>query len=138
MSKFLRRRKNFGGVTLDYGWWKISGKKLVNWKGDVDLYKPSENDEIVIKKDFRDLDWSYLLKPDRKTGWVDANGQFYGCNAGDINLVGYIFFDYEFGEDLDTYGLARIEKDVFGNYCADIGIMPTEAQINKLNELGVI
>lgn len=86
--KFLHEFLKCGdGTVTDNGWWEIRGNRLVNEVGGYHYYSPDKDDIIVEVNSRADLDWSCLLVPDAKYGWLDLRGHFYGCRFQDHETI---------------------------------------------------
>lgn len=87
MAKFLHEKID----GRDNGWWKIDGDRLVNRVGGWHPYKPEEDEEIIECEGWNELegkiDYSYLLKPNSRNGWLDRGGNYYGCNYSDHDIL---------------------------------------------------
>ncbi len=93
MLKFLHEIINLpNGEKIDNGWWQIDGKLLVNIRGAHHEYIPNEDDIIVEAESWEDIGCKFLLVPDSRFGWVDPDGNFYGCEFSDHSLIARLVF----------------------------------------------
>lgn len=95
-------------------WFKLVGNTLINCRGGRKPYSIA-NDiilEEVYADEFEDLDWSktWLNDSDSEYGWLDRDGNFYGCGYESHDLSSYFLFKCEVGE-LEEKGFVRVSYD---------------------------
>lgn len=137
MKKFLHEFLKYrDGHIHDNGWWEIVGDKLYNEAGGYHYYIPEENDIIVEVNDWEDLDWSFLIDNTQPYGWIDLQGNFYGCKYMEHELLAEKYF-----KATDRYLELKGYVKVFRGYDCLIEYYVyrnlTEKQKQKLLELGI-
>lgn len=106
--KFLFEKQQYAdGIVRDNGWWRISGDRLYNRCGGSHDYVPHDDDIICEANDWDELDYSYLLKPESKYGWIDRNGRFYGCNYEEHDDIAELVL-HKSSRQLETEGWIKI------------------------------
>lgn len=129
------------GTVLDNGWWKIEGNRVYNRFGGCHTYEPSDTDIIVECDDWKDLDWSILIKKDSPYGWISRDGTFYGCGYGDHKDLAELYL-HKSEKELELLGYIKIYRgydrkpSMYFNYL-NCGFI-TENQKNTLSNLGFI
>lgn len=112
MAKFLREMIHFpNGTTRDNGWWEITGELLTNRYGGYHHYNPRPDDIIVEADGFENLDWfSFLIRPEEKTGWLAPDGTWYPCSfRAHAEVAEYVLkADTEY--DLEKRGYIKIMR----------------------------
>ena len=112
------------GRTRDNGWWEIGHDGYVyNRRGGRHSYVPSEDDEIVEKEDWSDIIKATVRDDTYATGWIDTNGEFYGCARTDHALMA----EYYFGQNevqLENMGYVKVYE------------LPMEVMIEKISNGG--
>ena len=146
MPKFLHEYSRYSnGLIVDNGWWKISenGKYLKNRCGGYHSYIPREDDVICEANGWDDLDYSYLLQPNSKYGWIDRDGKFYGCDYTHHSaLAERVLKKSE--RELEKLGWIKVFADFNGGIAwyidFDQGIRGrvTEAQVKTLIDRGIM
>ena len=139
MAKFLHEYIRYAdGSVKENGWWKIDGNRLVNRFGGNHEYEPHQSDEIVEAADFNDLtdkvDYSYLLSPDSPYGWIDLEGNFYGCNYTEHSTLAYCYFKSS-ERELEMKGYVKVYRGHRGISYYIEGYL-TDAQAATLRERG--
>ncbi len=122
-------------------WYKVvnyaSGRRwLVDFYGAPSV-EYHEGMTCVRAENWADLDWTgtILMDENYKTGWLDRDGVFYGCDYHYHDALGKILFGKS-ERELEQMGYIKISgKD--GMYCAHydwkyINLMPSDAQLEYL------
>ena len=139
------------------GFWKIEERDgdlvCVNRFGGWHNYCRELGDEFYEVDRYEDLPFAkYLISDKYKTGWLDRDGKFYGCEWEQHSNVAWYCFGKE-EEELEKGGwikitksvarlFSNIDKDYFSNTNGDLDYYylsewpMTAEQINWLNENG--
>ena len=88
--KFLHDvRIAHNGQIIDNGYWEIMDEnyqigetvRVENYAGGYHFHTISSNDEIIEASDWQPLMRKYYIKNQNSPyGWIDLEGNFYGCN----------------------------------------------------------
>lgn len=132
-------------VKYDNLWWEYEDDPLNNARlyhifGSETQPKDITNLEIVEADDFYHLNWegTDLLNKNSQYGWLDREGNFYGC-AFEFHELQAVFLHKKKGGELEKLGwihisaLNKFEQPVaefWGDY--ENGVMPTEKQMEYL------
>lgn len=118
--KIKRTGKNY--ITKSY--WVTEGLNhhgeiWINMSGGWSMKE--KEDEILEIVDFPDKDsfedayrkeiYSYLIKPDSDLGWLSPEGDFYGCDWADHNMVANLYFN-KTDLELEKEGWVKIFRSV--------------------------
>ena len=138
--KFVKYEKTWRGIRKDS---KIKNATIVNCGGliiatNVDLRKY----KIVEANSFEDLDWTdtEVLNRNSSFGWLDREGNFYGCDFACHDFQAQ-FIHKTTRRELETLGWIHISATnpdypdtIFAEYRADYleGVIPTEKQLEYL------
>lgn len=141
MKKYLAEFASYGDGTKKFnGFWEICGNKLVNQKGGFHDYTPKEDDIIYEVKKYEDLPFrKYCIDNSYKTGWLDRNGNFFGCSFMEHAFVAYYCFHRE-EHELEDMGWVKISRDLYEKnglsyyHCCVLGL--TDAQRKYLIDNG--
>jgi len=92
------------------GWFEKKGENWVVTSGG--RFLQSYKDKILETQeanDYHELDWkkTSVYKPESDAGWLDREGNFYGCNSRQHDLVADLFFNKTIGE-LTRMGWIRV------------------------------
>lgn len=118
MEKYLAEYLTYGdGIKGFNGFWQIVGNRLVNQNGGWHDYTPKRSDKVYEVDRYEDLPFKDFYISDKfKTGWLDRNGNFFGCDYMEHEFVAYYVFHKE-EHELEELGWVKIYKDVFnGTY----------------------
>ena len=124
------------------GWWQYEKGYLYNRMGGRHKADPNEemwkHSKVVKAKDWADLDYSYLLKPESTLGWISPDGKFYGCGYRDHALVAEMYLKKK-DDQLEKEGWVKIFRDGFDgtNVWYSDSLMVTDAQKIVLERLGL-
>lgn len=138
MKTFVLEHNSYqnGKIIECNGWWELENNICYNRAGGRHEYYPTKFDKIVEAEDWKDLDYSYLIKKDSQYGWVNPQGDFFGCNYRDhLNLAEWYFKKTE--RELEKSGWVKIYKDFEGErrfFSENYRL--TETQRVKLESLG--
>ena len=124
------------GEVKDNGWWRIEGDKVVNMVGGWHHLCIDDKSVIVEANDWHDLDWSCLIKPDSPYGWVDIQGNFFGCDYMEHAFFAKYYFKLT-ERTLEDIGYVKIYREIDGSQAYYVSRHLNEKQENKLLELGV-
>ena len=119
-------------------WWELEDGMCYNRCGGMHKYIPEPSDVIAEADSWEDLDWSCLIKPDSKCGWLAPDGRFYGCDYADHeNLAGLYFKKPE--RQLEDEGWVKISMSCFTHELSwyNTKLMVTEAQRIVLEKMGL-
>ena len=116
MKKYLAEFSRYGDGTTNFnGFWEIQGNRLVNQKGGWHDYEPRPDDEIFEVENYEDLTFrKYYVNNKYKTGWLDRNGNFFGCDFMEHSTVAYYCFHKEEYE-LEDMGWVKISRDLYSS-----------------------
>ena len=137
-------------VKFDDFWWEYDDStpkekaKLINMVGGYNTGNDITNCEIVEANDFDNLDWygTTVYDNNYKYGWIDREGNFYGCDYREHGLQAELVH-HSTRIKLERAGWIHISKDMMSdtgktmaNFCGDYenGIMPTDAQVLYLSK----
>ena len=135
--KFLHEFMTWGdGTKQDNGWGEIVGDKLVNRVGGWHEYIPAPDDIIVEADNWADLDWSCLLNPNSPYGWIDKDGNFYGCNHFEHASLAELYFKCS-ERALEDSGFVKLYRSYDGSVGYYVARYLTEKQEETLLEKGV-
>lgn len=125
-------------VKFDDFWWELEDGLIYNRVGGHTAYDPEVCGPIVEVESFEDLDWSCLLKPDSKLGWVSPDGRFYGCEYTDHADVADLYFKKS-ERELEDEGWVKIWWSNFDHVrrWTNTKLMLTEAQKITLERMGL-
>lgn len=117
------------------GWWEIEGNLCYNVCGGCHEYIPDEKDIIIEAENRADLDYSLLIDPNSKYGWISPEGKFYGCDyAKHRDLAEWYFKKNE--RQLESEGWIKVFRDSFDRktvWYSEKSFI-TEAQKNTLEQ----
>ena len=120
------------------GWWELKNGYCYNRNGGKHQHIPGDDDIIVEADDWSDLDYSHLLVKDSLYGWINPQGDFYGCNYRDHSALAELYL-HKCERQLEKDGWIKIYKDAFDGeptwYCDKL--MITEAQKITLERKGL-
>lgn len=113
------------GVKKDNGYWEIKSDKtpseligeivrVENAVGGFHEYPITQDDEIIFANDRKELNYSHLLDPNSKYGWLAPDGTFYGCKYMEHEDVAY-FILHGSSCDLEEKGYVKIYESRFFN-----------------------
>ena len=136
MAKFIK---------LQHNWWQydetsdLSAATLINIKKEA-LYNFNLSDKNIIEANsFEELDWNdtEILSNGSKLGWLDRQGNFYGCEFSNHALQAKLIHNSS-RQELEQKGWIHIFQDGFrikAGYWANYneGIVPTLEQLKYLN-----
>lgn len=136
--KFIHEFLEFmDGTVRDNGWWRIEGDKVVNMRGGWHYLRDTNEKSVIVEADdWKDLDWSCLIKPDSIYGWIDVKGNFYGCDYMEHSLLAEYYFKSN-ERALEDIGFVKIYRDFDGERAYYVSRYLNEKQEKKLLELGV-
>lgn len=138
MPKFLHEYLEYPcGLKIDNGWWKIENNYLYNRAGGSHSYVPNENDIIAEVNDWDDLDYSYLLKPDSEYGYIDREGNFYGCDYHEHSDIAELYLKTT-ERELEEKGWIKIYRSHNHKTTYYYEHNLTEAQIKTLEEKNLL
>ena len=133
-------------VKVDKEWWKYDEKTEINNANiynieDVPKYGIDLTNYVFVNEQcFEDLDWSDTVVYNNysKLGWLDRDGNFYGCDFVFHDLQCYLIHNSR-AVELEKKGWVHISKfgdEIIAFYAADYneGIIPTDAQMKYLSE----
>lgn len=118
MTKYLAEYSKYSNGEKKFnGFWEICGNRLVNLNGGWHDYRPSKNDKVYEVENYEDLPFrDYYINNDFKTGWLDRNGNFFGCDYMEHEFVAWYVFHKE-EHELEEMGWVKIYKNIFeGGY----------------------
>ena len=135
--------ENMYFVKYNNFWWRYDEStpknkaKLINLVGGYNTGNDITNCKIVEAKSFGDLDWFGTSVYDDKYpyGWLDRNGNFYGCDYREHSLQAELVH-HSSRIQLEKLGWIHIGKlegydkylaQYFGDY--QNGVLPTDAQL---------
>ena len=135
MLKLAKMKKY---VLVDGFWWELENGYCYNRAGGRHKYMPSADDVIAEAENFEDLDWSCLLDPKSKLGWVSPDGRFYGCGYSDHADVASLYLKKS-EKDLEDEGWVKIWWSNFNHVrrWSNTKLMLSEAQKITLEKLGL-
>ena len=126
-------------VKFNNFWWELEDSGFVcNRVGGRHAYDPEFDGPIVEAESFEDLDWSCLIKPDSKCGWLSPDGRFYGCGYSDHADVADLYFKKS-ERELEDEGWIKISMSCFTHELSwyNTKLMVTEAQRIVLEKMGL-
>ena len=140
MRTFVLEHNSYqnGKIIECNGWWELENGMCYNRAGGRHEYWPTKFDKIVEAEDWKDLDYSYLIKPDSEYGWVSPDGHFYGCKYADHSFVASMYFKKS-ERQLENEGWIKIFRDSYDRkptWMSD-KLMITETQRITLESRGL-
>lgn len=125
-------------VKFNNFWWELEDGLLYNRAGGHNAYDPETDGPIVEAESFEDLDWSCLIDPKSKLGWISPDGRFYGCAYTDHADVADLYFKKSESE-LEDEGWVKIWWSSFDHArrWTNTKLMLTEAQKITLEKMGL-
>lgn len=114
MKKYLAEYSEYANGDKRFnGFWEIAGDRLVNRYGGWHNYYPKPEDIIYEVNEYEDLPFiDYLIDNRYKTGWLDRNGNFFGCGFMEHGDVAYYCFHKE-EHELEKMGWCKITRDLY-------------------------
>lgn len=138
MPKFLHEFLRYAdGTVIENGWWEIKGDRLINMVGGWHPYNPREDDIIIEAENIESLDWSCLIDNKYSTGWLDLDGNFYGCEPTGHSMMAEFYFKSS-ERELEKIGFVKLFRDydqTINWYCEKRE--PTKKQEDYLLENGL-
>ena len=127
-------------------WWEVKSRTLDNaticsYEGVKKHHVDLREFEIVEASSFDELDWTNteVYNFDSKFGWLDREGNFYGCDFA-CHSDQAMFIHKKSSFELERLGWIHISAlsptstslfaDFFGNY--QEGVIPTDKQLEYL------
>lgn len=125
-------------VLIDNFWWELENGYCYNRVGGHHMHVPSADDVIAEAENFEDLDWSCLIDPNSKLGWVSPDGRFYGCAYTDHADVADLYFKKS-ERELEDEGWVKIWWSNFDHVrrWTNTKLMLTESQKITLEKMGL-
>lgn len=135
-------------VKYDDFWWEYDVKTpkekatLINLAGGRNSGVDITKCKIVKANDFEELDWNNtkVLDSKYKYGWLDRQGNFYGCEYYCHSLQAELVH-HSSRRNLEKNGWIHISSNLHSTklvatFCGDYedGIMPTDAQVLFLSK----
>jgi hypothetical protein len=122
LHEYLKYRN---GIKKDNGYWEIKSNmtpseligqevRVVNAVGGFHDVTIKPEDEIVYAEDRKDLNYSHMLNPDSKYGWLAPDGTWYGCNYMEHEDIA-MFVLRSNSCDLEEQGYVKIYESRFFN-----------------------
>lgn len=132
-------------VKFDNIWWEykddpLNNARLYHILGSESQPKDISNLKIVEAEDFYHLEWegTDLLNKESKFGWLDREGNFYGC-LFEYHELQAIFLHHKKSSELEKLGWIHISaENKYSNPVAEFwgdyenGVMPTVKQLEYL------
>lgn len=144
MSYYISMRKF---VLYNNIWWEYKGDPLNNARlyhifGGESQPKDISDLNIVEAQDFYHLDWegTDVLNKNSRFGWLDREGNFYGCEF-EFHELQAVFLHHKNSRELEKLGWIHISAEnqysqpiaeFWGDY--ENGVMPTYEQLEYLSK----
>lgn len=124
---------------IDNFWWELEGNKLYNIVGGHQLteWYNIKDEDIVEVDDWEYLDWigTDIHNDNLKTGWIDRDGKFYGCDYNWHSQQAK-FIHHKSQRELELLGWIKVYKSSMfsSNNKNRLGFMIISNRINDLQK----
>ena len=148
MSVFILLYQDINGRFYEGYWWKVISVNNASqlsigdsctiegiYGNQFSNYIVKSGDIIAEANDWEDLDWKpCILRQDSKYGFIDPDGNWYGCNYSDhMDLCRFVLKE----DNPEEYGWVKVYKSSFRDpdYYSRRKFL-TEAQMKTLYDKG--